>query len=100
MIRVLEVAFHRNGCHGEPFYAIRFRDGRQLFLAFVHEQPDRVVVIDPLMAAETVASGINSWRGDLYEEALRKAIAHFEDERTIRAPQNRRASLALVSNNA
>jgi hypothetical protein len=98
MIRILEVAYHRNGCQGEPFHAIRFRDGRQLFLGLVHEQPDRVVVIDPLMAAETVASGINSWRGDLYEEALRKAIAQFEDERTIRAPQNRRASLALVSN--
>lgn len=100
MIHILEVACHRNGCQGEPFYAIRFRDGRRLFLGLVHEQPDRVVVIDPLMAAETVAAGTNSWRGDLYEMELREAVERFEDERTIPASQSRRTPLALVSNNA
>ncbi|WP_447726024.1 hypothetical protein [Sphingomonas koreensis] len=89
MIRTLEVAYHRNGGEGEPFYAIRFLDRRQLLLAIVFERPGRIVVIDPLKAAETVASGVNSWRGDLYEAALRSAVERFEDERIIRPPESR-----------
>lgn len=83
MIRILEVAWHRNGCCGESFYAMRFVDQGTSLLALVFEQPGRIVVIDPLKAAETVAPGTNSWRGDRYEPALRRAIAKFEDARTI-----------------
>lgn len=101
MIRILEVACHRNGWAGEPFYAIRFLDQRHLLLGLVFEQPSRVVVIDPLQAAETVAAEVNSWRGDLYEETLRKAVERFEDQRAIRSPRDRlRASLVVISNDA
>ncbi|APR53123.1 hypothetical protein CA223_04060 [Sphingomonas koreensis] len=102
MIRILEVAYHRNGCAGEPFYAIRFRYQRQLLLGFVFDCPDRIVVIDPLAAAETVASGVNSWRGDLYEATLRNAVARFEHQRAIRPPreQLRGTAFVPVSNDA
>ncbi len=84
-MEVLEVAWHRNGCSGESFYAVRFADGPARLLALVFEQPGRVVVIDPILAANTVAFGENSWRGDVYEAQLRKAITQFEAARTIRA---------------
>ena len=101
MIRILEVAFHRNGCSGESFYAIRFLDQRRLLLGLVFEQPNRIVVIDPLHAAETVAAGVNSWRGDLYEETLRNVVDRFEGQRAIRSPRDRlRASLVLISSDA
>lgn len=76
MIRILEVAYHRNGCTGEPFYEV---------LALVFDCPDRIVVIDPLKAADTVAPEENSWRGDVYSADLRKAIVRFEVARTMRA---------------
>lgn len=84
MIRILEVAYHRNGCVAEPFYAVRFSDGGSRLLALVFERPDRVVVIDPIKAADTVAPERNSWRGDIYEADLRKAIMRFEAARAIR----------------
>lgn len=84
-IRILEVAWHRNGCCGEPFYAVRFIDQGATLLALVFEHPGRIVVIDPIEAATTVAPEANGWRGDIYEALLRRAIAQFEDARTIRS---------------
>lgn len=86
MIRIDEVAYHRNGCEGEPFYAVRFRDSGDRLLALVFERPGQIIVIDPVKAATTVAVGANSWRGDVYEAPLRQAIERFEDARTIRPP--------------
>lgn len=82
-IKIIEVACHRNGCEGEPFYAIRFTDAGELLLALVFERPQRLVVIDPVLAATTVAFAQNSWRGDVYENALRRAITAFERNRAI-----------------
>lgn len=82
-LKIVEVAHHRNGCEGESFHAVRFTDAGLLLLGLVFKQPRRIVVIDPLAAAETVAAGANSWRGDLYEAALRDAIAAFEAARAI-----------------
>ncbi|HSX57367.1 MAG TPA: hypothetical protein VLG14_18845 [Sphingomonas sp.] len=84
-MRILEVAYHRNGCAGEPFYAVRFTEGRNVMLALVFEREGGVMVLDPVKAATSVAAGENSWRGDLYEAELRKAIERFETARTIRA---------------
>lgn len=86
MICIDEVAYHRNGCEGEPFYAIRFRHSGECLLALVFERPGQIMVIDPVKAATTVAVGANSWRGDIFEAPLRRGIERFEDARTIRPP--------------
>jgi hypothetical protein len=96
-IKILEVAWHRNGCCGEPFYAVRFVDEGTKLLALVFDQPDRVVVIDPVKAAISVAFGTNSWRGDIYEAALRQAIAKFEDACKIRSAMTDSAGVAAES---
>lgn len=96
MIRIDEVARHRNGCAGEPFYAIRFRDSSDRLLALVFEQPSRIVVIDPVKAATCVAAGTNSWRGDLYEAPLRRAIERYEQARTIRPVRERPTTVKLA----
>lgn len=96
-IKILEVAWHRNGCCGEPFYAVRFIDEGTKLLALVFDQPDRVVVIDPAKAAVSVAFGTNSWRGDIYEAALRQAIAKFEDACEIRSAMTDSAGVAADS---
>jgi len=94
-MRILEVAYHRNGCAGESFYAVRFSEGRTVMLALVFECVGGVMVLDPVKAATSVAVGENSWRGDLYEADLRKAIARFEAARTIRAAPSAGGSEAL-----
>lgn len=80
-ITIKEVASHRNGCFGEPFHAVRFAaDGAQL-VGLVFAGEGRVAAIDPALAVDTVAFGENSWRGDVYEPALRAAVADYETAR-------------------
>jgi hypothetical protein len=81
-IRIITIAYHRNGIGGAPFHAILFEDGgpegsRKLGIVF--EAPDHCSVLDvEKLAAGDIAFGSNSWRGDRFEPALRVAIAAFE----------------------
>ncbi len=76
-IEVLEVARHRNGGEeGEPFHVVTFdlEDGRPM-IAIVFDEPGHVAVLDRVKAGlGEIAYGANSWRGEVYEEALRRAI--------------------------
>lgn len=78
-ISVYEVAYHRNGVSGAPFYAIRFREfieGKaRHFCASVFEEAGYVsVVCLDMIEAHGVDSAWNAWRGDYYEPHLRAAI--------------------------
>jgi hypothetical protein len=78
-IHVKEIAYHRNGVCGEPFYVVLFRDGRDKRLAVVYADPGHVSVFDPdLLGAGVIAFGENSFRGDHYESDLRAAIRAHE----------------------
>jgi hypothetical protein len=83
MMRILikEIASHRNGCFGEPFHAVRFTSDGELLLGMVFEGEGRVAVIDPARAVDSVLFGENSYRGDVYEPALRAAVASWEAAR-------------------
>jgi hypothetical protein len=96
-LTIHEVAYHRNGVGGEPFYACHFTDNEEgaEFIATVFQPPPverdcdlqgepdwtmiegyhnpRVAVlrVDLLPA---VTFGINSWRGDRYAQDLYHAI--------------------------
>ena len=95
-IDIQEVDYHRNGRWGEGFYAIRFydRDNSREFVATVfgynpacyrdeetpgqfyndvYEDP-HVAVLDVNLTGQTIAFGVNSWRGGNYAEALYRAI--------------------------
>jgi hypothetical protein len=88
-MKVLEIAHHRNGVRGKPFYAVRFTDkvvgGEKEFLGVVpspeNSDPGEcyVVCLD-LIPSVGVAFGHNSWRGDHYADRLRTAIADMNAE--------------------
>jgi len=84
--------YHRNGVCGEPFYAALFtaeadipddpnrcREAR--FLGIVFDEPGQcaVICLDKIDThGVEFGEGGNSWRGDLYEPALRNAIRKRE----------------------
>ena len=82
-ITVYEVAYHRNGVGGAPFHAVRFADQQHekgtVMVGIVFEEPGHVAVLSVNKLAglgqeATVAFGVNSYRGDVYAPALRRAI--------------------------
>jgi hypothetical protein len=88
-IVIEEIAHHRNGVCGAPFSVVKFvcpENGAMLAVVFDLSDGDgyswdgRVAVFKrDLLADDVIAFGENSWRGDHYESALRKAIEAFED---------------------
>ena len=86
-LRIIQVARHRNGVGGEPFYAILFRDLEEnpgnLMVATVFEESGAVAVLDVDLLKTEVGTefGHNSWRGDWYEPELREAIKRYENDR-------------------
>jgi hypothetical protein len=84
-LRIIAIARRRNGIGGAPFHVVLFEDGgpegsRKLGIVF--EAPDHCSVLDlGKLAAGDIAFGSNSWRGDRFEPALRRAIAVFQQTR-------------------
>lgn len=75
-IDIIEIAYHRNGICGAPFYAVLFDDeddSRKVAILFDHEAHCAVLDVDKLHDGD-IAFGSNSWRGDRYEPALRRAV--------------------------
>lgn len=74
-LKIKEVAYHRNGICGEPFNAVHFMDGNREMLGIVFDESAYCAVVQLNQPQGfTVQFGINSWRGDHYEDELRKAI--------------------------
>ena len=77
-IRVIETACHRNGICGAPFHVVLFHDTgdentRKVGILF--EEPYHCAVLDVAKLAEgSIAFGVNSYRGDRFESALRNAV--------------------------
>src|SRR3990167_10242925 len=83
-IKVTQTSFHRNGIGGVGFYAVSFtakvntdgKDREQKMVAVVFDEPGccAVLAVEPLTDARGVRFGVNSWRGDNFEDRLREAI--------------------------
>lgn len=76
------IDYHRNGICGAPFHVLLFRDpdeGRMLGVVFEEAYHVAVFQLDKL-AVGNIAFGVNSWRGDRYEPALRRAIQHYREQ--------------------
>ena len=80
-IAVRDIAGHRNGVDGAPFHVVTFEydggtgRGVEPFVATVFEGAGQVAVLSVGRVVEgDVGFGSNSWRGDLFEAALRTAI--------------------------
>jgi hypothetical protein len=77
-LNIIAIAYHRNGICGAPFRAVLFEDSgpegsRKVGIVFDERHHCAVLDIDKLAAGD-IDFGSNSWRGDHYEPALRKAI--------------------------
>jgi hypothetical protein len=88
-IKIIEKAYHRNGIAGEGFWAVRFQhtpdDTRnakpETFVATLFDGAGRCAVLSvDRLAAVGVKFGVNSWRGDVFEDDLRRAINEGGDE--------------------
>lgn len=75
-------AYHRNGICGAPFDVLLFRDAAEgPMLGIVFAEPYHVAVLNlDRLAQRQIAMGVNSWRGDQYEPALRRIINHQQQE--------------------
>ena len=82
--KLLSLAHHRNGVCGAPFYvALWDEGGRKFMVTYFHGVPDYIccAVVDVDMAAAgEVRFGVNSWRGDQWEQSMQWAIAHANAE--------------------
>ena len=79
----IQIAHHRNGIDGAPFYVCTFTYDRAPMVAVVFDEPGHVAVLERAMTMAGLigfAQG-NSWRGDVFEPALRDAIALWETAR-------------------
>lgn len=78
-LKIVDVAFHRNGVGGVGFYAVLFDDkenGRMV--ASLFDSPGYCAVYQVEMLSNgDVKFGSNSWRGDHYESQLRPAVKKF-----------------------
>jgi hypothetical protein len=73
---IANLAYHRNGIGGAPFYVVLFNDSESYKLGIVFDSPDHVAILDVgRLICGNIAFGENSYRGDVYETPLRAAIA-------------------------
>ena len=77
-LKIIDFAHHRNGITGAPFAVVLFEDsgpGGSRKVAVLFEEKGHCAVLDVTkLAAGDIAFGSNSWRGDAFEQSLRRAI--------------------------
>jgi hypothetical protein len=77
-LKIIDFAHHRNGICGAPFAVVLFDDtgpegSRKVAILFDTTYHCAVLDVDKLAKGD-IAFGSNSWRGDCFEQSLRKAI--------------------------
>ncbi len=88
-IKIKEYSYHRNGVSGNGFYVIIFlhkpddQEKEETFLATLFEEHGSCAVIslDRIKAYGISFAKGNSWRGDYFEDSLRKMIANEESKK-------------------
>jgi len=97
-MHVTKVARHRNGIGGEPFYVVLFHlvaSPECPMIATVFDGPGAVAVLARgQVASGDIDFGVGSYRGDIYEPALRSAI---EEHEAARADENLAATIDVAS---
>ena len=80
-LQIVDADYHRNGTAGLPFKVAVVDDANEsdmkLVIMFEAEGHTAVLSLNKLME-EDISFGSNSYRGDLYEEALRAEL--WDDE--------------------
>ncbi len=75
LLTLIDVAYHRNGICGAPFTVTLFDDGESRKAALLFDAPYHCAVLDVAkLASGDITFGSNSYRGDVYEQTLRRLI--------------------------
>jgi hypothetical protein len=78
-LKIINFATHRNGITGAPFAVVLFQDQGEegsRKVAILFDTPYHCAVLDvDKLAQGDIAFGSNSWRGDRFEQSLRRAIS-------------------------
>ena len=81
-IRINQIEYHRNGVAGNGFCVIDFtkKEGMGIseMIGVVFEEPGNVAILNRELLPN-ITFGENSWRGDVFEVPLRKAIKDYEE---------------------
>lgn len=77
-VKLIDMAHHRNGICGAPFHVFLFddvEDENTRKVGILFDNPYHCAVLDVAKLAQgTIAFGFNSYRGDVFEQALRPLI--------------------------
>ena len=80
-LEIVRIDLHRNGIDGAPFNVVLFRDRDSQKVGILFERPGYCAVLDvQKLARGDITFGSNSWRGDVFEPGLRKAINEYNAE--------------------
>jgi hypothetical protein len=87
-MKLLKIAYHRNGVSGLGFDVAILRDGknRKMLVVRFSKEADKgagavlCAAFDlDLLAKDEIGFGVNSWRGDEYADFLDPLIAEWEE---------------------
>jgi hypothetical protein len=82
-VNIVNWAYHRNGVGGAPFHVVLFddvEDENTRKVAVLFKEPYHCAVLDVAkLSAGDIAFGSNSYRGDVFENALRSHL-NFPNE--------------------
>lgn len=67
MLQIISIGFHRNGIEGEPFYSVRFLDGKSPRFGIITDRKGSSFVFDP-------TDHKFGFHGDQFEKTLRDWI--------------------------
>jgi hypothetical protein len=81
-LQIISADHHRNGVGGEPFRVALVDDPNdgdtKLVIMFADKYYTAVLSLDKLVQSEDISFGSNSYRGDMFDDALRAEL--FSDE--------------------
>ena len=79
-IIVEQIEHHRNGISGNGFDVVLFRWLTKDMIAIVFEERGNIAVFERhLLGQGRIGFGENSWRGDLFEDNIRRVIAEVDE---------------------
>jgi hypothetical protein len=84
-LNVENVAYHRNGCCGDPFYVVTFVHGNNRMVAVQFDGKPMATAVFNLdqLAEGVIAFAENSYRGDWYAGPVAEAVSEYESFREI-----------------
>lgn len=88
-LEIIEASYHRNGVGGVGFTAILFKDlsdkKQGMMIASLFDGDERgycsVYSVNELAKGNIAFARGNSWRGDVYEDALRPLLEKYQEEK-------------------